>query len=180
MKRTKAILKLKHLSNKEYIIFLFHGVIKKKNRDKIRNYTNKHILEKDFISFLKQVRKIGNPIKIDDLEYYKMKKKILPKKSFLISFDDGYENNYSVVIPILKKLKIPAVFYFSTDFVENNSMSWIDKIEHCFENFNGKISLPWRSKKILLNNKKNKIKYLNEIRKIIKKSKNIKVNNFVK
>ena len=42
-------------------------------------------------------------------------------------------NNYSIAAPILNDLKIPATFYFSTDFVENNTMSWIDKIEYCFE-----------------------------------------------
>ena len=61
------------------------------------------------------------------------KKQTIPKRSFVITFDDGFENNYSVAAPMLDDLNIPATFYFSTDFIENNSMSWIDKIEYCFE-----------------------------------------------
>ena len=51
----------------------------------------------------------------------------------MISFDDGFENNYSIAAPILDYFKLNATFYFSTDFVQNNSKSWIDKIEYCFE-----------------------------------------------
>ena len=31
--------------------------------------------------------------------------------------------------PILNDLNIPATFYITTDFITNNSMSWIDMIE---------------------------------------------------
>ena len=179
MEINKALLKLNKLKNNDYIIFLFHGVIKQNNYH-IRNYSNKHINKKKFLTFLKKCKKIGNSISIEDLVDYQKRKKKLPKKSFIISFDDGFENNYSVAIPILKKLNIPAVFYLSTDFVENNSMSWIDKVEYCFENYDFNLSLPWRSKSILLNNGKKKIKYLDEIRKIVKSNKKIDVNKFVK
>ena len=153
MEINRALLKLSKLKNNDYIIFLFHGVIDKDNY-KIRNYSKKHINKKKFETFLKKCKKIGNPISIEDLVDYKNCKKKLPQKSFIISFDDGFENNYSIAIPILKKLNIPAVFYLSTDFVENNSMSWIDKVEYCFENYNYNLFLPWRSKSILLNNNK--------------------------
>ena len=56
------------------------------------------------------------------------KKREIPRKSYLISFDDGFENNYSIAAPILDYFKLNATFYFSTDFVQNNSMSWIDKL----------------------------------------------------
>ena len=179
MEINRALLKLSKLKNNDYIIFLFHGVIDKDNY-KIRNYRKKHINKKKFVTFLKKCKKIGNPISIEDLVDYKNRKKKLPQKSFIISFDDGFENNYSIAIPILKKLNIPAVFYLSTDFVENNSMSWIDKVEYCFENYNYDLFLPWRLKSILLNNNKKKMKYLDEIRKIVKSDKKINLEKFVK
>ena len=46
-----------NLKKNNYKIFLFHGVIKK-NRYRIRNYTNKHLLEKKFLSYLKNIKKI--------------------------------------------------------------------------------------------------------------------------
>ena len=57
----------------------------------------------------------------------------MPRNAYAITFDDGFENNYSLAAPILDDFNLPATFYFSTDFIENNSMSWIDKIEYCVE-----------------------------------------------
>ncbi|MCI0558650.1 MAG: polysaccharide deacetylase family protein [Nitrososphaera sp.] len=51
------------------------------------------------------------------------------KKWLALSFDDGYENNYSVAYPILKEMSIPATFFISTSFVGERSESlWFDHI----------------------------------------------------
>jgi len=57
----------------------------------------------------------------------------LPKRAFSVTFDDGFENNYSMAAPILDDLEIPATFYVTTDFVDSNRASWIDRIEYAIE-----------------------------------------------
>ena len=56
-----------------------------------------------------------------------------PKNSFALTFDDGFENNMSIAAPILTDYKVPATIYVTTNFIENNEMSWIDKIESAFK-----------------------------------------------
>ena len=41
----------------------------------------------------------------------------LPDNPIIITFDDGYESNYSVAFPILQELKIPATIFVVTDTV---------------------------------------------------------------
>lgn len=41
----------------------------------------------------------------------------LPRKIVVISFDDGYENNYRYAFPILKKYQFPATIFMISDFV---------------------------------------------------------------
>ena len=123
---------LLELRNNFFQIFLFHGVIKKK-KFKVRNYNNKHLLEDHFYKVLKRLKSKGNALSMDEMVFIKKNNQKFPKKSFVITFDDGFENNYSIAAPILDDLNIPATFYFSTDFIDNNTMSWIDKIEYCFE-----------------------------------------------
>ena len=107
-------------------------------------------------------------------------KNSLPENTCAITFDDGFENNYSIAAPILDDFKIPATFYFSTDFIENNAMSWIDKIEHCLEKSKkGIINLPWKKENINFSEKKTKIFILNSIRKNIKKNLKINIDEFV-
>lgn len=46
--------------------------------------------------------------------------KRLPKKPLLLTFDDGYLDNYIYAFPILKKLKVPAVIFAITGMVETS------------------------------------------------------------
>lgn len=40
---------------------------------------------------------------------------VLPEKSVLLTFDDGYSEHYKYVYPVLKKLKLKATFFIVTD-----------------------------------------------------------------
>ena len=46
-------------------------------------------------------------------------------RSVVITFDDGFENNYMNAYPVLKKYNIPAIIFVVTDWVgEKDMMSW--------------------------------------------------------
>jgi len=170
----------KYLKNPEnkFSIFLFHGVIKK-NPYRIRNYDNKHIKISNFHKIIKYLSKNGNKISIDDIVYHLEKNKKFNKNCFLVSFDDGFENNCVNACPILDEYKIPTIFYFSTDFVENNSISWIDKLEYGLEKTKKKkIFIDQFNNSFEINTNYQKIKILNLIRHKIKSDLNVDLNIF--
>lgn len=53
-------------------------------------------------------------------EFYMFKKGLLklPKKSVLLTFDDGWRDNYFYAYPILKKYKLKAAIFAVTEWVE--------------------------------------------------------------
>ncbi len=51
----------------------------------------------------------------------------LPSRALAITFDDGYEDNYSVALPILQKHGLTATFFISTGFTDGGCM-WNDQI----------------------------------------------------
>lgn len=72
-----------------------------------------------------------HPIKLSDLSDYLLNGKPLPPKPIVLTFDDGYLDNYQNALPILKKHKFPATFFIITQFAEErrpNYMNW-DQIE---------------------------------------------------
>jgi len=54
----------------------------------------------------------------DEFYDFMVKNKPVPKKSVLITFDDGYEDNYTNAFPILKKYNFKATIFVITDFVD--------------------------------------------------------------
>jgi len=167
------------LTNNGLIIFLFHGVINKQ-KHKIRNYKQKHIEKKFFSKFIKKAKKKGIPLSMDEIVDYCKTNDPFPPRSFAITFDDGYENNFSIAAPILNQYEIPATFYITTDFVDNNHMTWIDRIEYCLENTSkGRLTLPWNQKEYIFYNDLDKIKILDIIRKYAKRDRLINLDDLV-
>ncbi|RIJ47609.1 polysaccharide deacetylase family protein [Maribellus luteus] len=48
----------------------------------------------------------------------------------LITFDDGYKDNYDIALPILEKYKAAAVFFITTNFIGSNNWLWHDKVRY--------------------------------------------------
>lgn len=117
-----------YLANDHFCVFLFHGVISE-TWHAVRNYTRKHISLDRFKEVINDLCSSGNPVSMPDIVNACRGNAALPKKAFAITFDDGFENNYSIAVPVLEELHVPAAFYVTTGFVENNSTSWIDQVE---------------------------------------------------
>lgn len=58
----------------------------------------------------------------------------------LVTFDDGYRDNFDAALPILRRFEIPAVFFIPTRFLEQPELPWWDHVafvlkrtraEHC-------------------------------------------------
>ena len=157
----------KILKKNSYSIILFHGVIKK-NKTKVRNYTNKHLELSKFTSIIKFLKSKGNCLSVKEFIKIKKEKKKLPDYSFSVSFDDGFENNYKLAAPVLNKFRIPTIFYVTTNLLKNNQMTWIDQIEILLENNNFIKNKFLSKKKIILDTKTSKINFLKFLRKKVK------------
>lgn len=163
------------LSDQGLVIFLFHGVTDASGYA-VRNYTNKHIAVDVFEDLILSLKNNGVPLSMEEVYNYKKRSEPYPKRSFAITFDDGFENNYSVAAPILERLKIPAAFYVTTDFIENKAMSWTDRIEYAFERtVTGRITI---DKEFFFKDSVEKLTVLEYIRNYIKNNSQVDVEMF--
>jgi peptidoglycan/xylan/chitin deacetylase (PgdA/CDA1 family) len=160
-------------------IFLFHGVIKRQQH-KVRNYTRKHLPAPEFRTMLEAVGQAGHPVSMDDVVRICRSGERFPKGAFAVTFDDGFENNLTVARPILDELGIPATVYVTSRFVDENGMSWIDRIEYALELVEtGELNLPWSQQPSALGNDREKIAILNDIRGHVKSTPSLDVDVFV-
>ena len=50
------------------------------------------------------------------------------RRTFSISTDDGYSENYEVLLPFLEKEKVPCTFYLVNNVIDNKSWIWNDRL----------------------------------------------------
>lgn len=73
-------------------------------------------------------------ISFKDFEDWKLGKKEIPKKSIIITFDDGYQDNYLLAFPILKKYNVKATMFIITSYVGKSDryLNW-DQIKTMYD-----------------------------------------------
>ena len=63
------------------------------------------------------IRQHYTPIRLSDLIQHLEHQTPIPEKAALITFDDGYENNYLLAYPILKKQQVPFTVFLVSDYI---------------------------------------------------------------
>ena len=104
-------------------ILMYHGIDKYENMD----YNARFFSEKNFKNQLIYFKKNYNIVSLDD--YFKNKNLSSNKLNIAITFDDGYKNNFKYALPILEKLKVPAIFYITGLNNTNDKIIWADLID---------------------------------------------------
>jgi len=100
-------------------IVVYHGVCQKDHT----RYNNIFLKLKTFEEHLRYYKKYFNVISLDD--FYE--RRFDPNRfNLCISFDDGYENNYHYVLPLLEKYELPAVFFITTIRQAGYDILWND------------------------------------------------------
>lgn len=113
----------RHLTGSQIAILMYHRVSPNNNDMFLQSLTPE--------SFEKQIQHFQSEFTIIDLEEL-VKSRIsscsLPKKVAVITFDDGYKDNYTYAYPILQKYDAPATIFIATGYINTGKLFWWDII----------------------------------------------------
>ncbi len=85
--------------------------------------------------FERQIRLVQrwfSPISLHDLLEFVVDRRPLPSRPALITFDDGYLDNYTAAFPVLRRAGVPAVVFLMTSFMGTGRRPWWDMLDHLF------------------------------------------------
>lgn len=54
----------------------------------------------------------------------------LPPRPVIVTFDDGYDDNYLNAFPVLRSLEMPATIFVSTGYIGSGKPFWFDLVAH--------------------------------------------------
>jgi len=86
-----------------------------------------------FESDLEYLGKNYNLVSYEDVLDHIFRQRPLKPNAFLLTFDDGFSECFSVVRPLLLSLGIPCTFFVATNFIDNKDLSVYEKISLCLD-----------------------------------------------
>lgn len=112
------------LNKNKVLIVMYHGV--SNSPDPLACWW-----QLPFVKFESQINFLKKHYSIISLREAAQKlkrKERLPDNAAVITFDDGYRNNYTVAYPLLKKLNVPATIFLATNFISRKDFLWHDEL----------------------------------------------------
>lgn len=110
-----------------FAILMYHRVLDEDDREREYSqpgmYVSARVFEKQ-IAFLSRKYKI---IRLRELTDLITRRQNIPSNSLVITFDDGWRDNYLCAFPVLKKYKVPAAVFLTTDYIDSDKMFWFYK-----------------------------------------------------
>ncbi|MEP7041504.1 MAG: polysaccharide deacetylase family protein [Dokdonella sp.] len=107
------------LVRREVRILTYHRVLDLANED---TFTfDLSLISASSAQFRDQMRLVKrrfHPLRFDELARLLEAGQRVPSNAVIVTFDDGYEDNYRVAFPILRELDMPATFFVSTYHID--------------------------------------------------------------
>jgi peptidoglycan/xylan/chitin deacetylase (PgdA/CDA1 family) len=79
------------------------------------------------------VRRNFNVISFRQLADLEDEKRQWPERALIITFDDGYRDNYTNAFPILKEMGFSATIFLAVGHISQAKLFWWDFIAYCFK-----------------------------------------------
>ena len=121
-----AVVRARQTSN-SLLILCYHSVVADRHWDDRFFYRNT-VAAEDFQKQLEWIGKVFRPASLAELLDHLNGAKRLPRRSVVITFDDGYRNNLTIAAPILQKLGVPALVSVATDYIGTDRILWSDEV----------------------------------------------------
>lgn len=106
------------------VVITYHRVLDSVRIQRANSHPGIVVSDNLFEMQMRTLRREFNPISLSEFSSHLETGAPFPSRSCLVTFDDGWLDNYEVAYPILKKYEIPAVIFLPVDYISANDMFW--------------------------------------------------------
>jgi peptidoglycan/xylan/chitin deacetylase (PgdA/CDA1 family) len=115
---------LRQRTANQCIVLMYHRVMPEQDRKVSLSHSSITLCTETFEKQMGYIANHFTPLSAGELSEHLRTKKAFPAKSILITFDDGWKDNYAHAMPVLKANKIPALIFLSTGFIGQKKSFW--------------------------------------------------------
>lgn len=142
------------------IILAYHSI----KKDKVK-YKGLQVKASTFESQIKFLNKHFQILPLDEALVYLNKSPNKALNKLVITFDDGYKDNFETAYPILQKHNIPATIFITANPVETQNLIWTNKLRLFIESANSNILRLSEDEILKISSNRRKRKALDYLRK---------------
>ncbi len=95
----------------------------------------------EFSWHMRHIRRHYSPISFRELKEIVSRDDRLPPRAVIVTFDDGYDDNFNYALPILKENGVPATFFICPDYIGTDRVLWFDWAAHLCEGLSNDVVL---------------------------------------
>lgn len=122
-------MKLLNKSQTKVAILTYHRV-----SNKCDDWSLNPLPVESFEEHLKFLTNSYNIISLEDLVDMMIKKEPVTEKTLVLTFDDGYKDNYTNAYPLLQKYEIPATIFLTSKLIGTGELIWYDELGYIIYN----------------------------------------------
>ena len=109
-------------------VLTYHRVIDEARLGLINSHPGIVVSDSTFFRHMALLRNEFNLISLDQLRSFLVAGTPLPRRCCLVTFDDGWLDNYEIAFPILTEFQIPATIFLPVEFISNDTMFWQEEL----------------------------------------------------
>lgn len=120
------------IHRRQIVILMIHGVMDEQDSPSwkpLRPQLSRSKLD----GYLKVLSKHYRFISLADAVEMLQGRKPMQPYSMVLTFDDGYRNNLTHALPILRRYNAPATFFVPTGFVDDLRPFWFDRLDYAIQ-----------------------------------------------
>ncbi|UCE67748.1 MAG: polysaccharide deacetylase family protein [Candidatus Zixiibacteriota bacterium] len=123
-----SVLKRIRADKNNFTILIYHRILDENDSERDHIQAGIIVSRKIFEKQMAYLSKEYNLLSLKELAEILEKNQYPPSKSIVITFDDGWRDNYLCAYPVLKKHNVPATIFLATDFIDSDNMFWFAEI----------------------------------------------------
>ncbi len=105
-------------------VLMYHSVLPVNDRRRRWLQPGMIVSPEQFERQMRFLRSRFDPITLAELADQLESGTAIDPGRFVVTFDDGWLDNYEFALPVLTKLDIPATIFLSTDFIDSDKKFW--------------------------------------------------------
>lgn len=112
----------KFLSQPDWAIITYHNIVGNDEKRRAETQPGMCVLAETFDKQMNYISHNFNVISVEALVKAIRDGRSISPNTIAVTFDDGWRDNYTEALPILKKYKVPAMIFLATDLIKSGKI----------------------------------------------------------